>query len=143
MASTYIPVALRRQVIERAHGRCEYCQCSVAYATESFDVEHIIPISRGGNSEFDNLAFACSGCNGHKYNKIRGVDPSDQTEVELYHPRRQRWRDHFGWDITYTQVVGLSTCGRATIAALQMNRLGVINLRRVLVLVGSHPPPSA
>lgn len=105
-------------MIERAHGRCEYCQCSVAYATESFDVEHIIPISRGGNSEFDNLAFACSGCNGHKYNKIRGFDPSDQTEVELYHPRRQRWRDHFGWDITYTQVVGLSTCGRATIAAL-------------------------
>ena len=99
MASTYVSATIRRQVIERAQGRCEYCQCWVAYATESFDVEHIIPVSRGGVTAFDNLAFACSGCNGHKHTKIVAIDPLGQTEVDLYHPRLQRWHEHFGWDV--------------------------------------------
>lgn len=39
-----------------------------------------------------------------------------------------------------TQVVGQTPCGRATIEALSLNRPGVINLRRLLVSAGLHPP---
>jgi 5-methylcytosine-specific restriction endonuclease McrA len=66
MPRVYIPANTQRAVIERAQGRCEYCQSRADYTTEPFAVEHIIPVSRGGTSEIDNLAFSCSGCNGHK-----------------------------------------------------------------------------
>jgi len=143
MPKSYVRIEIRRQVIEQAQGRCEYCQCWVEYTTESFEVEHILPVSRGGTTSLDNLAYACSGCNGHKYNKISASDSLDRTEAPLYHPRKQRWQDHFGWDTTYTKVVGLTPSGRATVDALQMNRPGVINLRRLLLLVGKHPPFAA
>jgi 5-methylcytosine-specific restriction endonuclease McrA len=106
MPRTFIPVETRRSLIAEAQGRCEYCQCWARYATEPFVVEHIVPVSRGGASSLDNLAFACSGCNGHKYNKMTALDPVDGKEVPLFHPRQQRWSDHFGWNEDYTQIVG-------------------------------------
>lgn len=141
MPRASVRVTVRRQVVQRAQKRCEYCQCSVEYATEPFDVEHIVPVSRGGTTTLDNLAYACSGCNGHKHNKVTAPDPLDGTEASLYHPRRQRWQEHFGWDETYIQIVGLTPSGRATVAALHMNRPGLVNLRQLLLLVGKQPPP--
>jgi hypothetical protein len=60
--------------------------------------------------------------------------------VPLYHPRIHRWRDHFSWSEERTHVIGLTPIGRATIIALRLNRLGVVNLRRVLFVFGEHPP---
>jgi hypothetical protein len=37
-------------------------------------------------------------------------------------------------------MIGLTACGRATIAALKLNRLGVVNLRRLLITAQLHPP---
>ena len=68
MPRVYISANTQRAVIERAQGRCEYCQSRADYTTEPFAVEHIMPVSRGGTSELDNLTFPCSGCNGYKYN---------------------------------------------------------------------------
>jgi len=42
---------------------------------------------------------------------------------------------------THLTLLGLTPTGRATIAALRLNREGVINLRRALKLEGKHPPP--
>ena len=142
MPSAYIIAEDRRLVIARAQGRCEYCLCWVSYATESFAVEHIIPVARGGASALDNLAFACSGCNGHKYNKVTAIDALDGKEAPLFHPRRQRWQDHFEWSEDYLTIVGLTPTGRATITALHVNRPGVVNLRGLLYLAGKHPPSS-
>ena len=41
-----ISKALRRQVTERAGGRCEYCQTLLAIGVE-MEVDHIIPTSAG------------------------------------------------------------------------------------------------
>jgi hypothetical protein len=112
----------------------------VAYATQAFDVDHIIPISRDGSSVADNLAYACSGCNRHKYDRLTACDPLDGSEVALFHPRQMSWQDHFGWNEDYTLLIGLTPIGRATIDALQLNRDGVVNLRRLLRIVGKHPP---
>jgi hypothetical protein len=60
--------------------------------------------------------------------------------VALFNPRQQRWHDHFAWSDNATRISGLTACGRATIAALQMNRFGVVNLRQLLVDTGRHPP---
>ncbi len=37
-------------------------------------------------------------------------------------------------------MVGITPTGRATLEKLQLNREGVVNLRRVLRLADEHPP---
>jgi hypothetical protein len=71
---------------------------------------------------------------------MTAVDPDSGEVVPLYNPRQQRWSDHFAWDSTYSLVIGLTAVGRATVAALRLNRQGVVNLRRLLVPIGEHPP---
>ena len=60
--------------------------------------------------------------------------------MPLYHPRRQRWGDHFAWSDDFTRVIGLTATGRATVVLLQLNRETLINLREALVVLGQHPP---
>lgn len=130
----------RQRIIERAKGQCEYCRCPADFATQSFSVEHIIPASRGGKTILDNLALACPGCNAHKYIKTEVPDPIDRTLVPLYNPRTQKWQDHFRWNEESTRIIGLTPIGRATVDTLQMNRPGVMNIRRILFITGLHPP---
>jgi hypothetical protein len=40
----------------------------------------------------------------------------------------------------FTRIVGLTPTGRATVSALQINRPGVVNMRRALFAIGLHPP---
>lgn len=105
-----------------------------------FTVDHITPRSRGGATALLNLAFACQGCNAHKYNKTEGIDPVSGETVPVYHPRRERWREHFAWNSDFTLMIGLSPVGRATVDQLKLNRQGTVNLRRVLHEMGEHPP---
>lgn len=132
----------RERVKERAKGCCEYCQSSVQFAPEAFSVEHIIPRAKGGATRLDNLALACQGCNNHKYIKTEALDPISGESVMLFNPRKQRWEDHFAWSDDFLYVKGLTAIGRAIIAALEMNRIGLVNLRRVLCLVDENPPKS-
>src|SRR3954451_3020623 len=94
----------RALVRSRAPGGCEYCQSQERFATESFSLEHIVPLGAGGADDLENLALACQGCNNHKYVKTEGVDPVTGTAVALFHPRLHRWRDHFIWSHDFTLV---------------------------------------
>jgi hypothetical protein len=87
-----------------------------------------------------NLALACRGCNLYKSDKTTAIDPISNRTVPLFHPRRQQWNDHFSWNQDGTQIVGLTPIGRATVAALNLNREGLVNLRRTLHQCGEHPP---
>lgn len=128
-------------VRSRARGCCEYCRSQECFATQSFSVEHIIPLQAGGESQPENLALACQGCNNHKYIKTEDLDPSTGEVAPLFHPRRQRWRDHFIWSYDFGRILGLTPTGRATVDALHLNREGLVNLRRILFASGEHPPP--
>ena len=75
MPEKHITSQQKYDVVERAKGCCEYCRSQVRFAMQSFSVEHIVPRSRGGKTEFENLALACQGCNNHKYTKTKGRDP--------------------------------------------------------------------
>ena len=132
--------AQRAAVAARAVDCCEYCLSAAKYAVQSFSIEHIVPISKGGDTDLNNLALACQGCNNHKYTKTEAIDPVTGTAVSLYHPRQHQWQDHFVWSDDFLTIQGISPAGRATVAALQLNRAGVQNLRRLLKAVGEHPP---
>ncbi len=110
------------------------------FTHQSFEIEHIIPISKNGTNDLENLACACGGCNAHKYNKTHGKDTLTDTITPLFHPRQMDWQSHFTWSDDYLEVVGLTDVGRTTIFVLQLNRTGLKNIRRLLLLDGSHPP---
>ncbi len=133
-------VEQRRAVRQRATDICEYCQSQEDFATESFSVEHITPAALGGETELENLALACQGCNSHKYTKTTASDPATDKVVSLFHPRRQQWADHFRWREDFLEIIGITATGRATVVALKLNRPRLINLRRAVYALGEHPP---
>ncbi|MDM8560059.1 HNH endonuclease signature motif containing protein [Candidatus Parabeggiatoa sp. HSG14] len=138
-----ISVFLKRTIVERAKGCCEYCQSQAKFATQSFSIEHIKPQSKGGETNLDNLALACQGCNNHKYNKTEAYDNLTNKIKSLYNPRQQNWHEHFNWNEDFTLIIGLTATGRVTIETLRLNRLNrqeLVNLRRVLYAMNEHLP---
>jgi hypothetical protein len=103
-------------------------------------VEHIIPLSREGNSDEANLWLACAWCNSFKGAQDRARDPQTDETVPLFNPRTQVWRDHFRWSDDGTEIVGLTSVGRATVIALQMNNAYIVAARRQWSVAGWHPP---
>ena len=136
----FIAGSVRRMVAERADWRCEYCLSPENLAPQCFTLEHIVPLSKGGSDEPENLAYACQGCNGSKYAKTEALDPITKMLVPLFDPRTQNWTDHFSWGKISTIVLGTTPTGRATVLALKLNRKKLIILREVLVFFGTHPP---
>ena len=140
MAKSNVPRRLKQSVVERAQSQCEYCRSRADYAVDPFSAEHIVPKSRGGATTLDNLALSCQTCNNHKYNKIEGRDPETGILAPLFHPRHQKWRDHFTWSEDTTTIIGKTPTGRATVQLFDVNRESLINLRKVLKRDGHHPP---
>jgi hypothetical protein len=138
MPSERISRRLRQRVGERAGWRCEYCLSPAAFSTQPFDVDHIVPRSKGGPTKPHNLALSC-GCNSYKGQKTHYVDPLTGRRVALFNPRRQRWRRHFEWSANFLVVLARTATGRATVEAMRLNRPELVNLRRILHVIGEHP----
>jgi HNH endonuclease len=126
---------------QRDRSCCQYCITQARYSSDPLSIEHTIPRSKGGTNDFENLAVSCQGCNNPKYNHIDGFDPITETFAPLYHPQKDNWFEHFTWSEDFSQILGLTPTGRATINRLDLNREGVVNLRQVLYSIGQHPPP--
>jgi HNH endonuclease len=133
-----IPASLRRLVIQRANNRCEYCTLSQAGQAATFHIDHVVPVAAGGPTTADNLALACVTCSLHKAAKQKITDPETNQLVNIFSPRQQLWEEHFRWE--GVTVFGLTATGRATIAALKMNRALMLEIRKEEVLLGRHPP---
>ena len=131
-----------RLVFARAQNRCEYCQTPEDSCPDSFSIEHIYPQALGGTHDEDNLALSCQGCNGFKGAKTTAFDAVSESEVNLFHPRRDDWQQHFAWSDDRLTLRGLTPCGRATIETLRLNRVGVSNLRAGLLALERHPAQS-
>jgi hypothetical protein len=141
MSQTYVAKELRERVAVEARFRCGYCLTAQAVVGTPMEIDHLIPESLGGLTEESNLWLACSLCNDRKSNRIAWADPTSGEMVRLFDPRRQEWTDHFRWTASGDEIVGLTPTGRATVAALQLNRTALVEARRLWVFVGWHPPP--
>jgi hypothetical protein len=93
-------------------------------------IDHIIPLKHRGDDHTENLAIACIDCNLAKGPNIAGIDPSDGQLVPLYHPRQDRWEEHFEWN--GLRLVGTTATGRTTIEVLRMNPDEQLQLRAAL-----------
>jgi hypothetical protein len=127
---TYIPATLRREIIERAGSRCEYCLLPSDIAFFPHEVDHVIAEKHGGKTEADNLALACWRCNRHKGSDLGSLDPETKQFTPLFNPRTESWAEHF--TLQEEQLLGLTPEGRATIKLLQLNSEERILERRLL-----------
>lgn len=132
-----IPAFLRRLVLRRAAGRCEYCRLAQAGQEATFHIDHVQPRTAGGETIAENLALACVSCSLRKGARRTSHDPETGTEVSLFHPRQENWNEHFRWD--GVRLIGLTPTGRATVFELALNRTTILAIREEEMAVGRHP----
>lgn len=60
---------IRQRLLERGKNKCAYCG-----STENLQIDHIIPVSRGGLENENNMQVLCRTCNLKKRNKIIDLD---------------------------------------------------------------------
>jgi 5-methylcytosine-specific restriction endonuclease McrA len=77
----------RGNIYIRDRNRCQYC--GRKFATSELSLDHVIPISRGGKSTWENVVCACLNCNVRKGNKLvaeSGMDLIRQPTRPKWHP---------------------------------------------------------
>jgi HNH endonuclease len=131
---------IRLQVRKRADYHCEYCKYPEEFTAADLETDHIVPESKGGSDDEDNLCAACRNCNSSKLATQTAIDPETHIEVALFNPRTQKWSNHFRFSADYTQIMGLTQTGRATILRLRMNRDSLIVAREHWRGSGWNPP---
>ena len=62
-----VPDSIRYNVLKRAGGKCELCGCSAK--ERPLHVDHILPRSKLGSNDMDNLQALCEKCNLAKSNR--------------------------------------------------------------------------
>jgi hypothetical protein len=92
---------------------------------------------QGGLSDSDNLAYACLRCNAWKGSDVGSIDGETGKFVRLFHPRRERWDDHFVF--RGPVIEPLSDEGKAMVRLLKLNLDKRVAERRLLAAVGRYP----
>ena len=138
MSKAYISAALRRQVIKRAAGCCEYCLSNTEDRPIDFAIDHLIAEKHGGPTELDNLCLSCYWCNSYKGSDLSSVDwEEDEAIIPLFNPRKQNWDDHFRLD--GVRIIPLTAAGRVTVFLLQLNATERNKERQLLMQLGVYP----
>ncbi len=75
----------RGNIYLRDHNRCQYC--GRKFPTSELSLDHVVPISRGGRSTWENVVCACLNCNVQKGNKLL---PECRMEL-IRQPIRPKW----------------------------------------------------
>lgn len=138
MTSSYIPAELANAVRERARDVCEYCHLPQSCQEATFHIDHVVPRNAGGETTLENLALSCVTCSLKKSAKTHVVDGQSGVEVPIFNPRTENWSEHFAWTVEL-HMQGLTPIGRATAAALGMNRTAIIAIRMLLADAGRFP----
>lgn len=80
----------KQNVFLRDGYNCQYCGTAVNKRTATLD--HVLPVSHGGKTTFENTVCACGTCNANKGNNKKIVPkhkPHKPTYWELVQRRRQ------------------------------------------------------
>ena len=97
---------------ERAGHKCEYCGldffASVANY-KSFQVDHIIPTSKGGSDDNDNRAVACKTCNvdlKSRWNPATVCDSTDRdTLIEVVRDYIRKREQYYIDEINLMKII--------------------------------------
>ena len=93
----------------------------------------------GGDDSLDNLALACESCNLYKSDATSGWDDEGGQHIALFHPRRDRWDDHFQVAPESGAMAGRTPIGRATVIRLGLNSAAQVAARLQWMRLGLFP----
>ena len=141
MSVTYITAELRRLVVARAEGICEYCLIAEADTFFGCEVDHIISEKHGGNTTADNLAFACVICNQAKGSDVGPLHSGTQDFVRFFNPRLDSWSDHF--ELIGNRIEAITPIGDVTARILGFNRSERLMERDLLRSLNRYPNAAA
>jgi 5-methylcytosine-specific restriction endonuclease McrA len=75
----------RGNIYLRDQNRCQYC--GKRFPSSELSLDHVVPVSRGGRSSWENVVCACLPCNVKKGNKLL-----TECHMQLIrHPHRPKW----------------------------------------------------
>ncbi|MFQ5720422.1 MAG: HNH endonuclease [Acidobacteriota bacterium] len=75
----------RRNIFYRDRNRCQYC--GHRFRRVDLNLDHVIPLSRGGRSTWDNVVCCCIPCNMRKGNRL----PAEARMRLTREPGKPRW----------------------------------------------------
>ena len=82
-----IPPLIRHYVYKQADGKCVLCGRSIS--KEEFTIDHIIPLSMGGENDIDNFQCTCYACNQFKKNILPEDFIKRISDIFLYQTEKQ------------------------------------------------------
>lgn len=132
-----ISADIRRQVLERANYRCEYCLVWQDDFYDYFQIDHIRSVKHGGFATLENLAFSCPDCNLHKGSDLGTYLGNDTIFTRFFNPRTDIWNDHF--EFFEGALYPKTPIAEATIKIFQLNDPDRIILRQEVALDGRWP----
>jgi hypothetical protein len=141
MSVTYIPAELRRLVVARSEGICEYCLIAEDDTFYGCQADHIVSEKHGGGTDADNLSYACVCCNQAKGSDIGSIHWETYTFVRFFSPRTDSWADHFA--LVGNRIEGLTLIGLVTARILAFNSGERVLERKTLQDMGRYPDASA
>lgn len=131
-----VPDSLRQLVAKRAGDRCEYCLFPQSVALHKHEVDHIVPLQHGGETNESNLALACIRCNRYKGPNIGSIDSETGKLISFFNPRVHNWAEHFKLEGAIIQP--LTAEARVTVRILGMNDEDRVMERQYLLKVGLY-----
>ncbi|MBI1764350.1 MAG: HNH endonuclease [Acidobacteria bacterium] len=140
MSRTKVAEPIKQRVRQAAGNRCGFCLGEQRRILGILEIEHIIPLARGGTDEESNLWLSCSLCNCYKWTQTTALDPETFAVAPIFNPREQAWAEHFCWDESGANILGLTPIGRATVNTLRLNNPIAVEVRKGWVEAGWHPP---
>ena len=75
----------RKNIFFRDKNRCQYC--GGRFSTSELNLDHVVPLSRGGKSAWENVVCCCVRCNSRK----GGLLPNQAGMQLIRVPLRPRW----------------------------------------------------
>lgn len=86
MPREHIPADVARRIRKEARNRCGYCLSPQQLVMARLEVEHIIPVARGGTNDVSNLWLCCPLCNRYKSDRLSAADPETGQDAPLFNP---------------------------------------------------------
>ena len=84
----------KEQILDRCKGLCTHCGKEIKIG-EDFTVEHVIPLSKGGTNEFENLVSLCEDCNKEKGNDIVNAEYYAYAPKVVYEEIERRLSEYY------------------------------------------------
>ncbi|OFV71524.1 HNH endonuclease [Acetobacterium wieringae] len=75
----------RKKIFNKTDGHCAYCGTELEFG--KMQIDHIVPISRGGEDDEKNMIAACRSCNHYKSTLFL---EEFRSEIEKWHQRLMR-----------------------------------------------------